>query len=71
MRLGLERDYRLKDPEIVHQLDQRDEDHERHQMRYNHMHHTLPVRGTVDPGGLHRVFRHGLETGVEDDETEG
>ena len=68
--LGAEADDRLEDAEIVHQLDQRDEGRQRHQMRDDDEADSLPAARAVDHRRLERVLRHRLQAGVEDDEGE-
>ena len=67
---GREADDGLEDPEIVHQLHQRDEDDQRHHVGNDDIADLLPAGGTVDAGGLQRIGRHGLKPGIEDDEGE-
>ena len=50
MRPGIEADDRLEDPEIVHDLDQKQESGQRQKMRDDHEAQTLPAGCTVELG---------------------
>ena len=61
-----------KDPEIVHQLDQRNERDQRHQVRHHDVATFAASRGrTIDLGGFDLIRGKGLQASVEDHEGKG
>ena len=67
MRFGVKADNGLEHPEIVHQLDERNEGHQRHQMRDDHVANLLPAGRTVDTRGLDLFHWKGLQAGIKYD----
>ena len=71
MRLASETYDLFEDAVAVHQMDECDENDERHQMRHDHVAQPFPAAGAIDHGGFKRVHVHGLKTSVENDKGKG